>query len=86
MGELGSRLYLDSGTLTPVLKKMESAGYVKRTRSQKDERIVNVFLTDKGRKKQEEARNIPLEMGSCLALGENEMAELKELLYLILEM
>lgn len=86
VGELGSRLYLDSGTLTPVLKKMESAGYVKRTRSQKDERIVNVFLTDKGRKKQEEARNIPLEMGSCFALGENEMAELKELLYLILEM
>ena len=49
VGDLGSRLRLDSGTLTPVLKKMEAMGYLIRERSQKDERIVNIHLTDKGR-------------------------------------
>ncbi len=86
VGELGSKLHLDSGTLTPVLKKMESAGYVKRTRSNKDERIVNVFLTEQGLKKKDEAINIPLKMGDCLSFKPEEMEKLKELLYSILDM
>ena len=48
VGDLGKRLFLDTGTLTPLLKKMEEAGLVKRTRSQGDERVVDVEITDEG--------------------------------------
>jgi DNA-binding MarR family transcriptional regulator len=57
--ELGDRLYLDSGTLTPLLKRMETAGLVTRTRSQSDERKVYIQLTAKGEKLKEEAYAVP---------------------------
>lgn len=57
--ELGERLYLDSGTLTPMLKRMESAELIKRQRSQDDERKVIVCLTDKGKLLKEKAYCIP---------------------------
>ena len=60
VGELGERLFLDSGTLTPMLKKMEDKGYVSRVRSSVDERRVNVRLTEAGEKLKEEAREVPL--------------------------
>ena len=75
VGDLGSRLRLDSGTLTPVLKKMEAMGYLIRERSQKDERIVNIYLTDKGRDKKEEARNIPLKMGALTRSEERRVGK-----------
>jgi len=57
--ELGKRLYLDSGTLTPMLKKLEALGYIKRTRSVNDERNVYIELTQKGRELKKEAIHIP---------------------------
>ena len=57
--DLGCRLYLDSGTLTPLLKKMEKTGLVRRNRGQDDERTVRITLTDEGRALKTEARCIP---------------------------
>jgi DNA-binding MarR family transcriptional regulator len=60
--ELGKKLYLDSGTLSPVLKNLESGGFVKRERNKRDERSVSVTLTDKGIRTQESALTIPKAM------------------------
>lgn len=59
VGALGARLYLDSGTLTPLLKRMEAAGYVTRTRDPADERRVVIGLTDKGKALREQAVHVP---------------------------
>lgn len=72
VGELGRRLYLDNGTLTPLLKKLEAAGYLTRSRDQADERVVTVALTDAGRALKEQAKEIPLKVGSCIRLSEEE--------------
>ena len=64
--ELGQKLYLDSGTLSPVLKKLESGGFVKRERSKRDERSVSVTLTAKGKRTQESALTIPKTMLALL--------------------
>ncbi len=84
VGELGELLYLDSGTLTPLLKKMEEKGYVKRCRSAADERRVNVQLTDEGRALKERAREVPLAMGQCVSIDSGEAAELVRLLRKVL--
>ena len=60
--ELGSRLFLDSGTLTPLLKKMEAQGLVTRTRGGKDERTVFIQLTDDGKAMKEKCVNVPKQM------------------------
>ena len=60
VSEIGEKLMLDNGTLSPLLKKMESAGYVERQRSREDDRVVVITLTDKGRALQKEASDIPL--------------------------
>lgn len=57
--DLGGRLYLDSGTLTPLLKKMEKSGLIRRSRGIRDERTVCITLTDRGRSLKERARRIP---------------------------
>jgi DNA-binding MarR family transcriptional regulator len=59
VNEIGGRLYLDSGTLTPLLKRMESAGYIERRRGKEDERTVEIHLTQRGLALQEEAIHIP---------------------------
>jgi len=82
---LGDRLDLDSGTLTPLLKRLESQGYVKRTRSAWDERIVIVEPTPKGRALEMEALAIPAKMRACLALPDEDLKELHRLLHRILE-
>ncbi len=64
--ELGQKLYLDSGTLSPVLKKLESAGFVTRARNKRDERSVSVTLTEKGKRTQESALSIPKAMLALL--------------------
>ena len=71
--EIGERLFLDSGTLTPLLKRMEAAGLLKRTRSTEDERQVIVALTAQGEALKEKARGLPL---SILAASECSVAEL----------
>ena len=60
--ELGERLFLDSGTLTPLLKKMEAQGLLTRTRGGKDERTVYIKLTDEGKKLKEKCTDIPQQM------------------------
>lgn len=82
--ELGEKLFLDSGTLTPVLKKLESKGYLKRSRSEKDERNLIVSITQKGKDLREEAVSIPSKMGACVNLTEDEAKELYALLYKVL--
>lgn len=78
---LGESLYLDSGTLTPVLKKLESKGYIRRSRSQSDERSVVITLTEQGLSLREAAREIPLQMGQCVGLPLEDAAELHRLLH-----
>ena len=77
---LGECLYLDSGTLTPVLKKLESKGYITRERSSEDERNLVVKLTVKGKKLEDKASKIPAQMGRCVNLNQKEAGELKRLL------
>ncbi len=72
VSELGGRLFLDSGTLTPLLKRLEAAGLVRRERSREDERIVGIFLTSAGRALKARAAQVPgciLQATSC-SLGE----------------
>lgn len=82
---LGDRLFLDSGTLTPVLKKLEQKGYVKRTRSKDDERNLIITLTDEGEKLKEKACSIPSQMVKCVCLDPKESRQLYDLLYKLLE-
>ena len=82
--QLGKRLYLDSGTLTPLLKSLEAKGYVTRTRSRDDERVVVVRLTDAGLALQEQAVAVPEGMKACLRLSPDEAAVLYKLLYKLL--
>lgn len=74
--EIGERLFLDSGTLTPLLKRLEAAGLVKRTRSSEDERQVIVALTAQGEALKEKARGVP---HSLLAASQCSVAELTAL-------
>lgn len=89
MRDLGKRLYLDSGTLTPVLKKLEAMGYLKRYRNPEDERILMVSITDEGKALRQEAEKIPYQMG-CLVnqngelFSGEEVGTLKEQLYQII--
>lgn len=82
--ELGKCLFLDSGTLTPVLKKLESKGYLARRRSKEDERNLIVSVTDKGWQLRDEALSIPQAMSSCVNLEAEESAQLYRLLYKVL--
>ena len=83
--ELGQKLYLDSGTLTPLLKKLENKGYITRTREASDERCLSVSLTDEGEKLQHKAASVPKSMASCVNLSEDEAKSLYCTLYKILE-
>lgn len=82
--ELGECLYLDSGTLTPLLKKLESKGLVSRKRSEKDERNLIVTITEEGESLKEKAVNIPLQMAECTNLSAEEGMLLYNILYKIL--
>ena len=79
--ELGAELYLDSGTLTPLLKKLEEKGLVNRNRSSMDERNLIVSLTPAGAAMKEAAKNIPSEMAKLVNLSTDECITLYRLLY-----
>ncbi|MCR4590952.1 MAG: MarR family transcriptional regulator [Lachnospiraceae bacterium] len=83
--ELGEKLFLDSGTLTPLLKKLESKNYIERKRSKTDERNLIVSITKEGMALRDKALSVPSEMGKCVCLPENEAKELYELLYKVLD-
>lgn len=84
--ELGSKLYLDSGTLTPMLKKLEALDYIIRVRSHKDERNVYIQLTQKGKTLREEAIHIPDKLVCSMNLdiekGKNLLNELHQMMQL----
>ena len=83
--ELGEKLFLDSGTLTPLLKILEKKQYVKRERSQEDERVVNISITEKGLSLREKAVSIPAQMSGCVKITPEEAKTLYSLLYKILQ-
>ena len=83
--ELGSCLFLDSGTLTPVLKKLEAKGYLTRSRSKEDERNLIVTVTEKGWELRDKALSIPQSMSACISLQPEEAAVLYKLLYKLLD-
>ena len=85
VGQLCARLRLDSGTLTPVLKKLEERSLLERRRSGKDERVVILTLTAQGRALREQAFGIPEEVGRCLSLTPEEAGILYNLLYRIID-
>lgn len=77
---LGERLYLDSGTLTPLLRKLESKGYILKKKDTKDSRETAVYLTDKGRKLKEKIVVVPATMGACVKLEPDDFLLLQRLL------
>ena len=83
--ELGEYLYLDSGTLTPLLKTMEKKGWVERNRSKEDERVLNVTITKQGEALRKQALSVPEQMAGCVHLKQEEIAQLYQLLYKILD-
>ena len=84
--ELGERLYLDSGTLTPLLKKMESSGLVRRERAKEDERVTRIYLTEAGRALHEKCLEIPVHLSRSISAFSLEDAKtLYDLLYRLLD-
>ena len=82
--ELGEYLYLDSGTLTPLLKKLENKGYIKRERSKTDERNLIVSITKKGNELKDDAVEVPKKMSQCVNLDAEDAKTLYTLLYKML--
>ncbi|MBQ3704889.1 MAG: MarR family transcriptional regulator [Clostridia bacterium] len=85
VGDLCRTLFLDNGTITPLIKKMAQEGYVDRTRSRKDERVVRIGLTEKGWELRDRVRDIPAQVGSCVHLSGKDALELYRLLHALLE-
>ncbi|MCR5354695.1 MAG: MarR family transcriptional regulator [Lachnospiraceae bacterium] len=83
--EMGKKLYLDSGTLTPVLKTLEKKGLIERTRSKEDERNLIVTLTPSGKALKDKAVDIPAKMGGCLNISPEDAKELHIILHKIME-
>ncbi len=82
--EIGEKLMLDNGTLSPLLKKMEQAGYIERSRCRADDRVVEIRLTDEGRALQMKAKDIPQQVAGCIDLPPEKAKQLYELLYELL--
>ena len=85
VGDLGRRLYLDCGTLTPLLKKMEESGWLNRCRCKMDERVVYVSLTDAGWELREELKEVPEKVSRCKTMEQDEEEALYRLLQRLLD-
>ena len=85
VSRLGECLYLDSGTLTPVLKTLEAKGLVVRKRSAEDERSVIVEATEAGMALREQAVTVPPRMGACVNLSQEDAMELYRILHLLID-
>lgn len=83
--ELGEQLYLDSGTLTPLLNKLEKKHYIKKTKGKIDQREIFISLTQEGRNLKGKAYEIPLKLGKCVKIDEEDTLKLKRILSQILE-
>jgi MarR family transcriptional regulator, organic hydroperoxide resistance regulator len=75
--DIGERLFLDSGTLTPLLKRLEAAGLLKRNRSSEDERQVKIALTAQGQALKEKARSVPLSILDASSCSVAELSDVK---------
>ena len=82
--DMGQKLFLDSGTLTPVLKALEKKGYVSRRRSPDDERVLIVEITEDGEALKDQAVTVPQKIADCISLEPQEAMELYRILYKIL--
>ena len=82
--DLGKRLYLDSGTLTPLLKRLEQKGLVARHRDDKDERVLIIAITPEGEALKDEAVKVPRQMAGCVKLEPQEAGELYRILHKLL--
>ncbi len=85
VSEIGERLMLDNGTLSPLLKKLEQAGYVERRRCPVDDRVVEITLTEAGKALQERAKNVPAGVAGCVDLSPEKAQMLYTLLYELLD-
>lgn len=85
VGDLCETLLLDNGTISPLLKKMQQAGYIERTRSAKDDRVVVITLTERGRALQEQAKDVPAKVAGCIKLPPEKALTLYSLLYELLD-
>lgn len=79
--DLGQKLFLDSGTLTPVLKTLEKKGYITRNRSKEDERVLNVEITKEGMDLRLKAVEVPQKIGGCVNLEQHEALQLYTILH-----
>lgn len=84
VSEIGEKLMLDNGTLSPLLKKMEQVGWVERRRSTEDDRVVIITLTEAGRALRERAKEVPGKVASCIDLPPEKAQTLYVLLYELL--
>lgn len=82
--EIGDVMLLDSSTLTPLLKKLESKGYIERSRSNVDERNLVITLTKKGEELKDKVLAIPSTIGKCINLDKDEAEILYKLMYKVL--
>ncbi len=85
VGELCEKLMLDNGTLSPLLKKMQQEGYVERKRSEADDRVVVITLTEEGKALQEKAKDVPEKVAGCIDLPQEKANQLYSLLYELLD-
>lgn len=83
--DMGDKLFLDSGTLTPVLNGLEKKGCATRRRSESDKRDVYAVITDKGMKLRDKAVDIPEKVGSCFPLEPEKAIQLYQLLHEMME-
>lgn len=84
--ELGNKLFLDSGTVTPVLKALEKKGLILRKRSESDERVVYARITESGMALREQAADIPKQLGACMPLPPEDAAALYTILHKMMDM
>ena len=83
--ELGEALYLDSGTLTPLLNKLEYKNYITKKTNDKDKRNLVISITEEGKKLKERAKSVPTEISKCVNLTKEESIQLYRLLYKMLK-
>ena len=85
VNQIGEKLFLDSGTITPLLKRLEAKSYIVRQRKIEDERVVEISLTDEGERLQDKACLIPEKMNDRLGLSETDVQELKQAISKLLD-
>ena len=85
VGDLCRRLYLDNGTITPLVKKLEEMGFIARSRSKQDERVVTVAVTEAGWDLRQQVKNVPFQVGRCNPMTQGDTQCLYQLLRKLIE-